>query len=949
MFQTLDHSVDAYINHDDLNAPREVFHHKPIIGGAATAQSAAADYLRTHGHLLALRGTAALVDAALTDAATGPYGFQLEGERSLFDETTVSYEQTYEGIPVWRCGAAVHMRVEPLRVVSARSTSRNDISLHQPSDAKLKKQLTLEATHVLESAGLTGLLERAVHSKARLTADAQEGRGRVAILRRRTVIFRYDEKTRLRRGAEATIALPEMPAGVTHGQDRVAVETTLQLGTPPRAIVWLIITDVETGAVLYVEPFVDDVNGLVFDRDPITTSGVAANGPAATAATLNPLRSSVALLDLTAPAPGASQALSGSNVAITDFELATSAPPTEPGGTDFNFDARSDDFSAVNAYYHCDQIFRLIADLGFPLATYFNGSPRPVPVDHRGRFGSADGIERNASCSGNGTGGILNVDFELADVGDTTHPIGIADDYRVVLHELCGHGILYESVNTANLGFSHSAGDSFAVILNDPDTAAADRFESFPWVSFIGRRHDRSVGSGWAWGGVNDGRGYDSEQILATSNFRAYLSIGGGSADPGTRRFAARVMAYLMLRAIATFTPATNPTNASGFVTALQTADLGDWTSEGLSGGAYGKVIRWAFEKQGLFQAPGAPVPVTQEGAPPAVDVYIDDGRHGEYQYQPNHWSNQAIWNRRSADGGTLHEEPIVNQTNQGYVFVRNRGTQTATGVVVKAYHAEPSVGLTFPNDWSAMTTTQLTAPNIPPGGEVKVGPFAWTPTELGHECMFMVASAIGDPSNVDNFTAGDAIPEWRLVPNDNNIGQRNVAPVAAGGVAGLVAELKNRPFTVHNPFDEAAGIEVLVDLPRVLAQADWRLLVTSPGGPSFKLGAGQQRKVHFDLVAGSAEALAKLAQAPETERNIVITVTADKRIIGGMTYALDPSRKHRPGDRYEDEDASPNSRHHDENAEADELVRRLTKGLGRVREVNIRKVIVEIELDERE
>ena len=137
MFQTLDHTVDAYINHDDLNAPREVFHHKPIIGGASTAQSAAADYLRSHGHLLALPGA-----AGLTDATSGPYGFQLEAERSLFDETTVSYEQTYDGIPVWRCGAAVHLRVEPLRVVSARSTARSDISLHRPSDAKMKKHLS---------------------------------------------------------------------------------------------------------------------------------------------------------------------------------------------------------------------------------------------------------------------------------------------------------------------------------------------------------------------------------------------------------------------------------------------------------------------------------------------------------------------------------------------------------------------------------------------------------------------------------------------------------------------------------------------------------------------------------------------------------------------------------------------------------------------------------------
>jgi len=42
-----------------------------------------------------------------------------------------------------------------------------------------------------------------------------------------------------------------------------------------------------------------------------------------------------------------------------------------------------------------------------------------------------------------------------------------------------------------------------------------------------------------------------------------------------------------------------------------------------------------------------------------------------------------------------------------------------------------------------------------------------------------MVVSAAGDPSNLDNFTSADAIPNWRLVPNDNNIAQRNTSAAA--------------------------------------------------------------------------------------------------------------------------------------------------------------------------
>ena len=80
--------------------------------------------------------------------------------------------------------------------------------------------------------------------------------------------------------------------------------------------------------------------------------------------------------------------------------------------------------------------------------------------------------------------------------------------------------------------------------------------------------------------------GYNNEQILSTSHFRIYRSIGGDSADLTTQRFAGRMTAYLILRAIGSLFPATNPANAAGWVTALLAADLGDWLTENVTGGA---------------------------------------------------------------------------------------------------------------------------------------------------------------------------------------------------------------------------------------------------------------------------------------------------------------------------------------------------------------------------
>jgi len=87
------------------------------------------------------------------------------------------------------------------------------------------------------------------------------------------------------------------------------------------------------------------------------------------------------------------------------------------------------------------------------------------------------------------------------------------------------------------------------------------------------------------------------------------------------------------------------------------------------------------------------------------------------------------------------------------------------------------------------MTTAALTAESIASGGSAVVGPFIWTPQFRGQECMLMIASADGDLPNNDPATglpcAQGPTPHWRLVPFDNNIGQRNVTLVAerAGAV----------------------------------------------------------------------------------------------------------------------------------------------------------------------
>ncbi len=845
-------------------------------------------------------------------------------EKTFFDSTTLGFYQTYLNVPVWQSGLTTTIKHSPYRIVSAVNTSQEGFNAKLPPSelidryrelfdrAKIEQAKVGQASSTQlgesEETSETADFIRNLVDNSRLqgvsntTGDNQTGQGNNArLIRGRFYVYKYDESQRLpqvereqENHSVPVLPLPPLDDNIQNGQYYVVAEITFSFSTQEFGdLNWLALVELETGSILYLRALADALNGLVFKQDPITKTGNAANTANQSNAMLNPLQDLVILPNLDAPVGGV-QSLRGTYANVINVENPNIAPPTNPAGTDFNYDVRTNEFAAVNAYYHVDRFFALVESLGFSIATYFNNTTFPLPTDHRDHMNTATGIEINAHCIGNGMGGIGHVGYALDDLTDTVNPVGIAADWRVHLHELGGHGVLYEHVNSANFGFSHSAGDSVAVILNDPESLAPDRFLLAPWVP-ITRRFDRDVASGWAWGGSHDIGGYSSEQILATTLFRVYRSIGGDSTDLGRRQFASRMMIYLILRAISTLTPATNPSNALAFANALMAVDLLNWTTEGVYGGAYNKVMRWSFEKQGLYQAPGAPTPVTTAGQPPAVDVYIDDGRSGEYPYLAVHWATTTIWNRRNPDGLTSHEEPALGASNYAYVKIKNRGTQTANNVKVKGFHCKPSAGLLWPTDLQPFTTAEITVGTLAGNNteEKIVGPFEWTPiiNAYGHDCMLMIASADDDASNIDNFTLSEVIPEWRLVPNDNNIGQRNVilAP-GGGGLEGLLKGLDKYSFWVGNPNLKTSLMELRVQLPGFLTASGWRLSFKGISNNQFELRSGKQQEVVMSLQPGKDFVKSQVEKA--TDKDILISVYADGMLVGGMTYRLDPEIK---------------------------------------------------------
>jgi hypothetical protein len=321
---------------------------------------------------------------------------------------------------------------------------------------------------------------------------------------------------------------------------------------------------------------------------------------------------------------------------------------------------------------------------------------------------------------------------------------------------------------------------------------------------------------------------------------------------------------------------------------------------------AIGKVVRWAFEQQGLYQPTGAPTPVISAGAPPDVDVYIDDGFSGQYQYLEDFWENINIWNLLAPNPATTpadHQTPIVGQTNYAYVTVNNRGTQAASNVVVSGYHCRPSAGLLWPDNWQPMTTASITVPGtIASGGSALVGPFEWIPSEIGHECMLMSVSATGDISNADPASglpcAAGPTPHWRLVPFDNNIGQRNVAPVAGGGLAGLVASFNPRRFWANNPYNFEGRVTLQAILPDWLVRLGWEAVFVSPGGSTFTLPARGSQEVLMRLQPGADFSPANVPTTGAASR-IVVRLILNGIPIGGMSYIVDPNLKMPPAERH--------------------------------------------------
>src|SRR5438552_4819264 len=456
-------------------------------------------------------------------------------EKNFFDSTTIGYFQTIYNVPVWRTGMSVTIKQNPNRVVLSSNNSRDDIQLKLPSQQSIEKWrdmllhyaipyktqgFALQKTEFIAHGEfvheILGLKTKTSRGKKMET----EGREFPQLIRGRFYVYKYDAKNRQElpeqdknktdsidvENFHPTLPLPPVSGKIKDGNYYLVAEITFSLYTPQFGhLNWLALVEVETDSILYFRALVDGISGKVFEHDPITTTGDLTNTSNQSNAVLENASFYISrnLSNLDGPISG-TQHLRGTFININDVDTPSIAPPTKPSGTNFDFDVRTNDFAAVCAYYHANQLFDLVADLGFSVSTYFGGTTFPINIDHRDHYGTTTGNEINAFCSGNGAGGIGTVGFMLSDLTDTTNPIGRAVDKWVFWHEIGGHGTLWNHVDSANFGFAHSAGDGLAALQNDADSALrglSERFRYSPFrpisTSLPERRFDRDVATGW--------------------------------------------------------------------------------------------------------------------------------------------------------------------------------------------------------------------------------------------------------------------------------------------------------------------------------------------------------------------------------------------------------------------------------------------------------------------
>jgi hypothetical protein len=495
---------------------------------------------------------------------------------------------------------------------------------------------------------------------------------------------------------------------------------------------------------------------------------------------------------------------------------------------------RSDALAAVHAFERAREFFERLNSYGFVAEELFRQARLPLRMRPRAALpGAANGNATNARVALDSPGVNIGRSFDpdkrprlevligsaaprhrwAATPTDRVSYLGLAADPRWIWHEF-GHVLCFAATGELEYPFAHSAGDALAAVIHAPDTAyAIDDSQdglTYPWV-LMRRRHDRTVADGWCWCGRRNHlrlsresrlprpfSEYVEEQMLSSSIYTLYRALGGETRDGSDaarhrRRVASDYVIYLLIRANALLGPweLVPAASADQFVSALIDADVGTahwhchspWYATPFPchsgslrmGGSAHKVVRWAFEQQGLF-ATNDPGRVAEGvGRPHRVDLFIPglgSRRDGGYHPVSLQWSDQrgAAWH-----SGGIHFDRGCLQ-----VTWANRGDHPTGDISMRVWIASREHTLR----WSLIYSSKALAQLQPQGRSTL--PIEVDSRHSEHaQGIWVLAevSCAGDLANTDPSSAlacairADASPPTDhdslidLVAGDNNLG----------------------------------------------------------------------------------------------------------------------------------------------------------------------------------
>jgi hypothetical protein len=253
MYEEFDQSSRTKIVRDSQRITRALLHEQHVVSAARTAQLAAQEYLGRFRDLVGAK-VEELVSLSLppeSNPIDAGVEYRFLTEKPQFDTTTVSYCQTFFGLPVWEAGLAVHMKQAPFRIVSTQATGHPDIQVDKPSSKTLARLKKLNAQTLAKLLGIASK-QTAFNAKS------------LRVQRQRLMIYRYEASKRVlppeptigdaeKRLVSTYPMLPLTPVsrGITEGRHYVVAAAYFRLDSRQFGILhWVALVEAETLSVL---------------------------------------------------------------------------------------------------------------------------------------------------------------------------------------------------------------------------------------------------------------------------------------------------------------------------------------------------------------------------------------------------------------------------------------------------------------------------------------------------------------------------------------------------------------------------------------------------------------------------------------------------------------------------------------------------------------------------